>query len=380
MPARTPRQTGHLAPWAQVLAGLCLAFGAQAEVRYLVTDLGSVPGAPPSGQTVATGLDNRGTVTGYMSPSRGWYAGFYVAGRWHRLGDLPQDSVAQAMNDAGQVAGTVDSGRVASGALPRAFVWERRSLRWLGSLGGGASIARAINASGQVAGMSTTRQGERHAFVSRGETLLDLGTLPGGVFSEAYAVNDRGEVAGFADVGDLRFHAFIWREGVMKDLGTLAGGLHSYAYAINGRGQVAGVSSTGIPRPGGPTAAHAFITGEGDRLIDLGTLTGDAGQSGALALNEAGEVVGWSEAQAGESHAVRVPPRSGGAPGPMEDLNAQIDPQTGWVLNEAVGINARGQIVGNGSLRGRPRAFLLTPLAGAPQPLARTEATPATPH
>lgn len=336
----------------------CLG-AAQAEVGYLVTDLGGERLRGREGDSVATGINAAGDVSGYSSPSRGWRAGLFRAGRWIPLGDLPEDSVAQAINDAGQVAGTVDSGRISSGAEPRAFVWERGQLRWLGGLGGGSSIARAISPKGEVTGMATTRSGERHAFVTRDGAMVDLGTLPGGVFSEGYGVNAAGEVAGFAGIGDFRFHAFAYREGRMLDLGTLPGGANSYAYGINARGQITGVSGTGIERPGRPKPSHAFVHEDG-KMKDLGSLIGPKGQSGGLALNAKGDIAGWSEAHQERSHAIRV------RDGRMSDLNDLIDPASGWVLSEGVGINDKGQIVGNGVLRGRQRAFLLTPIELVP--------------
>jgi probable HAF family extracellular repeat protein len=60
------------------------------------------------------------------------------------------------------------------------------TLRDLGTLGGLDSFGQAVNASGQVAGDSTTAGGETHAFLSGpgGGPLTDLGTL-GGVSSLA---------------------------------------------------------------------------------------------------------------------------------------------------------------------------------------------------
>ena len=45
----------------------------------------------------------------------------------------------------------------------------------------------------------------------------------------------------------------------------------------------------------------------------------------------------------------------------MEDLNNTIPVDSGWVLNEATGVNEAGVVVGNGTLNGQTRAFRLTP-------------------
>ena len=45
----------------------------------------------------------------------------------------------------------------------------------------------------------------------------------------------------------------------------------------------------------------------------------------------------------------------------MQDLNKLIPRRSGWVLGEADGINAAGQIVGYGTVGSQTHAFLLTP-------------------
>jgi hypothetical protein len=48
----------------------------------------------------------------------------------------------------------------------------------------------------------------------------------------------------------------------------------------------------------------------------------------------------------------------------MVDLNSLISPTSGWFLEQAMGINSRGQITGFGFVAGKggERAFLVTPV------------------
>ena len=86
------------------------------------------------------------------------------------------------------------------------------------------------------------------------------------------------------------------------DLGTL-GGPYSGAIAVNERGEVAGSSDT----EDGST--HAFLWTVQDGMFSLGTLGGR--HSSPAALNERGEVAGSSETEDGDTHAFLWRPQGG---------------------------------------------------------------------
>src|SRR4051794_31651276 len=67
----------------------------------------------------------------------------------------------------------------------------------LGTLKGGYSYARGINASGQVVGYSQLLTAADHAFIFKDSTMSDLG-IGTGVFSSATCINNSGQVVGSA--------------------------------------------------------------------------------------------------------------------------------------------------------------------------------------
>ena len=111
-------------------------------------------------------------------------------------------------------------------------------------------------------------------------TITELGTLPGFPSTNARAINASGQVVGSisnphspSKTGSS--HAFLWEQGVLTDLGTL-GGIGSEANAINDAGQVVGWTEvTGLAHP------RPFLWERGV-MTDLGTLPGHQFMSGQL--------------------------------------------------------------------------------------------------
>jgi probable HAF family extracellular repeat protein len=331
--------------------------------QYTVEDLGTLNDSP----LVPRAINAGGHVAGKVDTGDGGHAAFlYDAGAVRELGSLgAANTEAWAINDEDEVVGfSMDADGVV-----RAFRYATAAgVRPLDLTAGFVSSAFAINASGQIAGYAGSTA--YHAFrYTEGAGMIDLGTL-GGFESLGYGINDAGQVTGCSWTADVTKHAFVW-DGAnpMQDLGTL-GGSQSCGVSINRTGQVAGWSLTG-----GDVTFHAFLYEPGFDLRDLGTLGGD---SAATAVNDDGTVVGWSATASGEHHAFVFT----GADG-LVDLNDRIDPGLGWVLHEAYGINASGQIVGVGALGGLMRAFKLTPPIGvtpakdtAPPRIRSVEANP----
>jgi probable HAF family extracellular repeat protein len=103
-----------------------------------------------------------------------------------------------------------------------------------------------------------------------------------------------------------------------------------------------------------------FYSSQGD--VSLGSLGGANGV--ANALNNANQVVGWSQIASGAQHAFLY------SNGTMQDLNLLIPPLSGITLTSAVGINAAGEVVAFGTdASGQTNEYFLTPLESpVPEP------------
>jgi probable HAF family extracellular repeat protein len=171
-----------------------------------------------------------------------------------------------------------------------AGVWED-----LGTLSGDTSAAmNAINASGQIAGVS----GDPKAISYSSGVMTNLGTL-GGTDSDARAINSSGQIVGLSrrSGSPERWSAFLYDSGSMSDLGRLGTGVNSQATGISDTGKVVGISDTvhaaeqslGIDGPSAVNQRHAFSFSVGGSLVDLGTLGG--GDSYAFAISPDGSII-----------------------------------------------------------------------------------------
>ena len=246
------------------------------------------------------------------------------------IGILPTGSTsgANAINDAGQVVGSADMPST-QGDGQIAVLYSGGKLINVGAATDGAGPARAtaISSNGYIAGTD----GFNLAFRSFNGNVIELGSLSTQIdISAGSGVNSSGVVVGNTEVNSS-VHAFMDNGSIMTDLGTLTGSGVSEALAINDAGQIVGYSAAS----GG--FEHAFLWKSGV-MSDLGA-TAQFPTSAAEAISGNGAIAGYLESA----------------------LETQIDAflDTGGVMHDlgtlpgqqiaiATGVNNSGEIVGKG--------------------------------
>lgn len=320
---------------------------------YHVYDLSG--GASGFQRMVATGVSDAGTVSGYVIQADSSISPFFwePGAPWQYLDQGgAQSAWAEAISPTGVIAGyTYEPGD--DDVVGHIVRWQKapdadfygavdrlEPLRQ--SAGGGLGTdVLAVNAAGQI-----LLGGARNAVIDPAGGATELvATIPQGADNPRLAVVDvnvHGQVAGMLgydpdQVGgplDDTDHPAIWDGSQPTELPMPPGSTEAWARAINDDGHVA----TGIS-----TAGAAWLW-RGGSYTYLGDFE-------PMAMNDSDQVVG-----VGPHGAMLWDGQD------LVDLNALVDPDAGWRLDDAVAINENGQIAGTGMHDGRQVAFLLDPI------------------
>ncbi|MGP0063689.1 MAG: hypothetical protein ACLQGP_08850 [Isosphaeraceae bacterium] len=225
----------------------CLEIVEDRTLLSTIVDLGTLGGSSSEAQ----GINASGQVVGESATASGGEDAFlYSDGEMMDLG-APAGGVsaAEAINDAGEIVGNAGSPGNPAYGIPDTyypFLYADGDVQYLGTLGAAyngliTTSAQAINDAGQVAGYAETASGAVHAFLYANDAMNDLGTLasPSTYYtSEANGINAKGDVVGFSDT-NTSIDAFLYTNGNMEDLGT-GPGSESVANGINASGEVVG--------------------------------------------------------------------------------------------------------------------------------------------
>ena len=317
----------HTSPivWMAVLAAAAglsatTAAPAAAATTYTITDLGSLG----LGVSYGYGINATGQATGasflsttytvpctYPSPTKcvrhPHHAFLSSSGKMTDLGTLGgHNSQGNAINLAGQVAGWAET---STGARDAAVWTGKKSLDvgGLAPLAGSPSVAYGINDSGQAVGSWGTNP--LHAFLYSHGTIT---SLPESSFTgcTARAINNTGQIAGLCQDTSGSGHLVLWQNGTVTDLGSIGNisnyGLAYVALALNNNGQIAAWTQA---TPDGYLYSNGTITDLGsfypNSINDNGVMVGGPSiDSGGTVQNLNSLIPANSGSQAGDATAI----------------------------------------------------------------------------
>ena len=303
------------------------------------------------GSGAAAGINNLGQVVGSSGLGATLWNGSTAVGL---AGGA--NGGATAINNAGQVAGYISDSSGYSGAV----LWSGGTLTSLPGPGRSSIAAYGINDAGQAVG---SYEGYTTGALqwNNGNGPIYLNT--DGQSVVAYNINSSGSAAGMSfDPASGSTRATLWSNGsatLLPGINNVNNGIGATASDINNAGVVVGSSNTG------PDAPNSYaVEWHGNSTTELGTLGGS--YSSANAINNRGQVVGWSDNASGAQFATIWQGNT------AVNLNRFLTPaevQAGWVLTSARDINDNGWIVGNASntKTGANDAFLLE-VSPVPEP------------
>jgi probable HAF family extracellular repeat protein len=142
-------------------------------------------------------------------------------------------------------------------------------------------------------------------------TITAIGVLRGDNVSSGFWLNSAGQVVGCSDTATSNGypctgttagqHAFLWSKSAgLKDLGTMSGGTISGATGVNDAGQVVGYSNV---KASSASDFFAFLWTPAGGMTNLGTLSGGH-SSCAFEINYAGVIAGDSFISSGKVNGV----------------------------------------------------------------------------
>lgn len=318
------------------VAGVFAASAAQAAPTYHLVDLGAFVGV--------TDINARGDVSGYAGSGE---LGLWKNGTWHWSTKVDTQA---AIDDADDVLSHWQALAPPARLGLRLRDGSRRVLR-----------ADTIDSASAIAlGNDLTAVGQGGRFVAEGKQRLCAIWQPGQVDATLLPATDgsscmpagvdaAGRVYGTAQPApQAPFQAFVWVDGVQQFIS--GGGPDAYVHGVNAAGHLAMTA--------GDDSSNGAAWYDGTQIVRLDDPAGATGAA-AWGIDAADEIVGNAISTTTHGYVAYW-----FRPGPAVPLSSLVDNADGWTMQDALKMNARGDIIGDGLLGGQPHAFLLQRTGG----------------
>lgn len=326
-----------------------------AKASFNIVDLGPM---------LPSGINNSDEIVGSLGDST-FHPVYWKAGVMTALkGSTGARDTANAINDAGQIAGHVSGS--ADGETAQAVLWESSTAAptTLTAPSGVSDIftdALGLDAGGNAVGYGFDQNIIQRAIVwKHGAAAVALKGLSSSTGDAAWALNGSGEIVGTSAFQSQKSEQISWainQPSVAQDLSvavTTASTTHVDTALIPVFVNAAGIVVGTQQGTGGVGLAYVRTAG--------GTVTSitaaDPTQSQATGINTGGTVIlDLNPDNVGATQSAAIYDTTHG----LRLLDSLVTPSSGWKLQFATGINDAGKIVGFGQFQGATHGFLLTP-------------------
>ncbi len=200
--------------------------------------------------SITTGINDAGDVTGYAYTSSGSSSAYYYhTGQMTLFGPVWPNGTSQtptSINSSGAIVGTASSSDMTD-----AFLYSNGKYQDLGGFGARQALPTAINDKGQIAlnliGKQVPIVSETpvHAYIDNNGQLTALQPLAGDNYTRVLAMNNQGVAVGFSYAktdGLLTDHAVVWQDGIATELTSATAKLNGFSLfstaSINNLGQI----------------------------------------------------------------------------------------------------------------------------------------------
>lgn len=283
------------------------------------------------------------------------------AAKWQIGGSLSYPSLPSGFNttSGSAVYGVSPNNTYMAGMATHTSSGKLRPILWNGT-----------TPSDLVASSPDFTSGEARGVDSSGLTVgwVDSGFQKRGFRVSDFTVNSAETFKPYVECGSCSYSGLPWDSQVFGIAPKVSGSSPFAGFVVGTAGWIKSENGTTFVKR---SKMAVFWVPGGDQALKIGLLNNDGDAAAqALAINDSGEVVGWSgtsewtgSGTVTSSAFVSRGVNSYGASPPVS-LNDKhfVHALTGWKLAAAYGINNQGWIVGIGEKNGQARGFLLRKL------------------